>query len=221
MGSEQGPPRATHRVGNIEELSDLLGSDAVGADPDKQGEANPTGKISLAARRRPKGRAGRKQEFQGRGLGQGFESNESTGAGGDLGDSQGSGGHGAVPSGDGPLAGVGDGEQPASPDRGRGEDGRKKSRAPVPLELHGVRGVRVSSRTRRVTFSSQEEGDVRLVFERVGADANSDLKVVTTSEGEVEAGAVKLDVAKMSKTSVEVTFDSDVDGAVKVVAHAL
>ena len=159
---------------NLDELRGLLGSDAVETDPNKEGEMNPTGKITLAARPRPNRNAGRKSEASGKGLGQGFEG---SGTGGDLTDEGGGTGSGATPSGTGTKEGVGTGQNPSDDGDGSGDKKGKDSKKPTPLMLTNVRGVQLGAKKRRVSFTPPNDGKVQLSFERVGADMNTSLEV--------------------------------------------
>lgn len=204
---------------NLDELSDLLGSDAVGTDPNKEGEMNPTGKITLAARPRPNRNAGRKSEASGKGLGQGFEG---SGTGGDLSDESDGTGSGATPSGTGPKDGVGTGQNPSGDGDGSSAKKGKDSKNPTPLMLTNVRGVQLGAKKRRVSFTPPNDGKVQLSFERVGADMNTSLEVESVSSGsKVDAKTIELGVKKMIKTQFEVTFTENFDGAVKVIANAV
>ena len=116
---------------NLSELSDLLGSDAIGADPAKEGEINPNGKIVLAARPKPNQNRSRMSEAVNQGLGEGFD-----GTGGET---------GATPSGTGNNDGVGTGDNAAGDgDQSGVNNGGDKSR-PRPMSLRNVLGIRLMS----------------------------------------------------------------------------
>jgi hypothetical protein len=203
---------------NLDELSDLLGSDAIGTDPNKDGEMNPTGKVTIAARPKPNRNAGKNAENNSKGLGQGFEG---IGTGGDLDKGQGS-GTGAKPAGIGNKDGVGTGENPGDEGDDAGEKKGNDQKIATPLSLNNVRGVRLGSRERRISFTSPRDGKVHLSFQRVGVDMNTSLNVTSVSTGnKIDPTTVELDVKKMTKIKFEVTFAEDFNGAVKVIANAI
>jgi hypothetical protein len=204
---------------NLDELSELLGSDAIGADRNKEGEVNPTGNISLASRRKPNRPLGRKSDVQGKGLGQGFDG---TGTGGDLNNKGTNSGKGAQPSGTGDKAGVGIGDNAAGDGTNAGNNNGKNSKTPTALELRNVRGVSLGANQRRISFTPPTDGTVQLSFERVGVDTNTSMDVSSVSGGKIiGTSIVEIDVKKMTKAKLDVTFASDFEGAVKVTANAI
>ena len=204
---------------NLDELSDLLGSDAVGTDPNKAGEMNPAGKIILAARPQPKRNPSKKTETDGKGLGQGFEDSGTGGGGG--GDGDGGGGGGGDGPGDGGSGGGGD-QNPIDDGDGSVGDKDKDNKKPAPLTLNNVRGIRLGDKKRSVSFQAPSDGKVQLSFERVGADMNTSLEIESVNLGsKVDAMTVELDVKKMTTTKFEVTFTEIVNGAIKVVSNAV
>lgn len=204
---------------NLDELSGLLGSDAVGADPTKEGEANPTGKLALAARPKPAQNRSRKRELSNEGLGEGFEG---TGRGGDLNEKGKGGQKGATPSGAGGKDGVGTGDQAAGDGDKAGSNKGGDKNKPTPMSLRNVRGIRLNRNSRRIFFMPPADGKIRISFERVGADTNLPLEIDAVRIGtKLDDKTVEMDVVKMAKTQVDVTFKRDFEGAVKVVANAI
>ena len=201
---------------NLSELSDLLGSNAIGGDPAKEGELNPTGKIALAARPKPNQNRSRMSEAANQGLGVGFDG---TGKGVDL-DKKRTGREKG--SGTGNKDGVGTGDNAASEgDQSGANKGGDKSH-PRPMSLRNVLGIRLKSNARRIFFMPPSDCSIRLSFERVGADVNSPLEIDAVSPGKkVDEKTIELDVVMMEKTHLDVTFKTNFEGAVKVVANAI
>lgn len=204
---------------NLAELSGVLGTDVVGADPSKEGEVNPTGRLALVARPRAIKNRGRKMDRSRLGLGGGFES---SGDGGDL-DQNGAGGpKGAQPSGAGDKDGVGTGDRAGGDgDKARSNDnGEDKNLSQ--MSLRNVRGIILNSKSRRIFFMPPANGKLRISFERVGADSNHPLEIDSVSIGKkLDDRSVVLEVSKMVKTQLDVTFKGDFTGAVKVIANAV
>lgn len=204
---------------NLDELSELLGSDVAGEDAVKNGEINPLGKIVLAARPKSNKNRNQKSETTAKGLGEGFDE---TGKGGDLDDNGGGGGNGAVPSGIGDKGGVGVGDDPAGDGNQPGKNEGGKVKSPTPLSLHNVRGIRLGSKERRIFFTPPIDAKIQLIFERVGADMNLPLEIQSVTNGsKINEITIELEVVKMIKIKLDVTFKYDFEGAVKVVANAL
>ena len=203
---------------NLSELSDLLGSDATGQDPTKEGEANPIGKIQISSRPKSPRSKGKRQETGQKGLGLGFEN---VGTGGSAeGSSTGGGGS---PGGNGTSEGSGTGPNPGAenPD-GRGQAGQDNGKKESPLSLMGVKGVKLGGNKRRVSFTVPADGKIRISFERVGVDANTPLQLHATSKGDLIGDAkIEVEVEKMVKQQLDVTFKGNFDGAVKVVANEI
>ena len=210
---------AVEKEFNLKELSGLLGSDAVGVDPTKEGEANPAGKLVLSARPKPAQNQSRKSELLNQGLGEGFNA---SGKGGDLNERGDGGQKGAIPSGTGEKDGVGTGDRTAGDGGKAGSNKGGDKNSQIPMLLHDVRGIRLNSNSRRIFFMPPTDGKIRISFERVGADTNLPLEIKSVSTGKkLDDRTVEMYVTKMAKTQVDVTFKNNFEGAVKVVTNAI
>jgi hypothetical protein len=208
---------------NLTELNDLLGAEVTGKDPALDGEPDPNGLIKISSRQRPKRSGVRRSEFSEKGLGLGFEN---LGSGGDLSDDKDEDvqtPHGAKPSSNGNLNGIGTGQQPSGGENGgTSKGGESNQTGEVSMSLMGLKGFPLSNDTRRLSFIAPAEGKLRLSFERVGADANSPLKAKSTTAGTLlEDGRIEIQVEKLVKQKIDVSFTEDFTGAVKVVANAI
>jgi hypothetical protein len=153
------------------------------------------------------------------------ESNED----GDLeGDSEGeqevsgSGEYGGGGSGGGGEGGTG------GPDEGSGEgihggsSGGGQKNAPAQVRLLNVRSVPIGARKRRVAFTPDFSGDVKIAVEDSGADSNHALQVVSSTAGTVTNGRIdELKVTAGMRCRLEIELASDFDGAMRVTANAV
>ena len=204
---------------NLAELSDLLGSDAIGVDPGDTGETNPSGKIIIAAKSRSKGGKIRKRKESEYGLGEGFDDAEN---GGDLNDTGTGGPFGVQPSGNGAKDGVGVSDEQAPYGSKGSEDSNKKRARQNSISLRNVRGLTLDGCSRRISFMAPISGKISISFERVGIESNYPLKVDSASVGKiVTSKAIHLPVRKMEKVVIDVSFKSEVEGAIKVVANEI
>lgn len=200
---------------NLDELSELLGSDAVGADSNKQGEMNPTGRIVLARRPKPTLVRGRKPETRE------VSSQHSPGipAGGELSDDKvetKTKKRGAKPSGIGDKEGVG--KAPSEANENKNETKRGVSK----LDLNNVHGVKIAPNARRLSLLLPYDCTLGLSFEKVGEAKNLTLKIQDASDGVLlDKKTVGIDVRKMVKTTFDVVFTEDFEGAIKVIANAI
>ena len=204
---------------NLDELRNLLGTDAVGADSAKDGEVNPVGELKLARRPKSAQNSNRQKERAKQGLGEGFEGAE---MGGDLGKNNGGIEKGAQPSGEGDKNGVGIGGD-VSVEGGavQSRHGSEKNNI-QPLALRNVRGIRLGSNSRRIFFMAVADAMIHLSFERVGAENNSPMKIDSVSIGrKLNENVIEMQVKKLEKIQVDVTFKHDFEGAVKVKANEI
>lgn len=203
---------------NLDELSDLLGSDATGSDLSKSGEPNPSGRILITKKPKPTTNLNRKQSQSENGLGEGFDN---TGKGGDLDESGKEDSTGGQPAGTGTKDGIGVTEEPATYGKKAIVDGKEAKARQKSIALRNVRGVILNEKTRRISFMAPIDGNIRVSFERVGIDSNHPLEINSATIGKItDKKTIDLSVKKLIKSEIEVTFKSNVEGAIKVLANA-
>jgi hypothetical protein len=205
-------------VTTVDELKEFFWDEASEGTEGREGEENPLGKIIVRARPlRRKDRpatydlptnSGDDDDLSGDGEGdqEGPEEGE-TGGGG-----SGEGGDGGT---GGPDEGSGEGEH-----GGSGGGGTKNT--PAPVKLANVRSIPMGTRKRKVAFTPDFSGDVRIAVEDSGADSNHALQVVSSSAGTVNQGKIEgIKVTAGMRCSIEIELARDFDGAMRVTANAV
>jgi hypothetical protein len=197
-------------VTELDELAEFFGDDeADGSSGPRDGDENPRGAIKIRARplppRKPSG-----TEQPGVSVNGESDAGDSGDRGeGDSGDGDGSGDGGHV---DG---GGGGGDRSAS-----GGGGGITKLSPPSVLIRDVRAVILAPEIRRVIFTPDQPGEIRLELEDSGADTNRTLKVTASSIGSVVQGGVRLTCGK-ARVTLDVTLERPFDGTVRVKANAV
>lgn len=204
-------------VTTVDEMKEFFHDDADEGSEGREGEENPLGKINIRARQvRRQDRPttydqlnhGENSDLSDQGEGDQEGSGESDTGGGGSGD----GGEGGT---SGPEQGSGEGDH-----GGSGSGGPKNT--PVAVRLLNVRSIPIGARKRKVAFTPDFSGDVRIAIEDSGADSNHALQVVSSTAGTVSQG--KIDDIKVTagmRCSLEIELTRDFDGAMRVTANAV
>jgi hypothetical protein len=199
-------------VTEIDELAEFFGDeDESGDKGTRDGDENPRGALKIRARPLPKKKTSATDESQGD---PGSDSTDGSGAG-EAGDGEGSGG-GTGGDGGGEENDAGGGDTGA----GGGSGGGQSTPAPA-VGLRNVRAVILAKNKRRIYFTPEKGGDVRIELEDSGADTNRLLKVIGSNIGSVVDGRLKLACAAHSRTLVEVELERPFEGTVRVKANAI
>jgi hypothetical protein len=135
------------------------------------------------------------------------EDRDQGGAGGE----DGGGGADGAGGGDG-LGGTGKGEG------GSGSSGAGKGSNPM-IAIRNIRAIVADSKTRKVSFTSTETGQIALQVMEAGADTDYGIGIVESNIGTVKDGKVVVDVKANSRLTIEVRLEEEFTGALKVVAH--
>src|SRR5690606_7359380 len=97
-------------------------------------------------------------------------------------------------------------------------DGKKV----VSLTLGTCKGIQIAPNRYRLIFAAPVSGDVRFEFERITyGDKNLGIKAVSSSRGEIVEGKLFVSVQDNRKEIVEVEFEANFRGGLKVKAHAV
>ncbi len=95
------------------------------------------------------------------------------------------------------------------------EQGRQRAS----VSLNGLRAVTTSSKSRRISFTPAQTGSISVSVFEAGADSDYPLMLTDCSIGEIKAGRLQIDIQRGERLSIDVSFKSAFDGALKVVAH--
>jgi hypothetical protein len=198
-------------VSEIDELAEFFGDDSDTGDSGKRdGDENPRGAVKIRARPLPK----KKVTTTINETGETFEGADGTGADGTDGDGTGTGtGTGGEGGGD---ENDGDGGDTSS---GGGSGGA--SSATAALALKNVRAVVTAPKKRRIAFTAEATGQVRVELEDSGADTNRPLHITTSSLGTVVDGRVILDCTAHKRVVVDIDLDRAFDGTIRIKANAI
>ncbi|TJW50004.1 MAG: hypothetical protein E5X65_30895 [Mesorhizobium sp.] len=128
-------------------------------------------------------------------------------SGGDGGGSGGYGGKNESTGGDATKGGAGNGGAPKNP--------------VSTLALQNVRAVILSPARRRISFTPEIAGQVKVTLEDSGADTNRTLKITSTSAGIVLGGDLNIQCNMNQRLTVDVELDRAFEGTIKVKAHAV
>jgi hypothetical protein len=204
-------------VTTVDEMKEFFSDEADEGSAGRDGEENPLGKIIIRARQlrrkdRPatydQPKRSEDADLSGYGEGDMEGSDEGDTGGGGSGDG-GGGGTG------GPDEGSGEGDR-----GGSGSDSTKN--APVPVRLLNVRSIPIGARKRKVAFTADFSGDVRIAVEDSGADSNHALHVVSSTAGTVIQGKIDgIKVIAGMRCNLEIELATDFDGAMRVTANAV
>lgn len=112
------------------------------------------------------------------------------------------------------------GGQGKAPGAGGGGTGSRGVREPVQLLSVRNRGTpgEPPGVSRRLYFTPEAEGEIRLTVQATGVNAPERLLITAADAGSLEAGELKLDVARGIRAEVTVWFDEPYEGPVELVA---
>lgn len=201
-------------VSEIDELAEFFGDDEEGSgSKEKNGDENPRGALKIRARPLPKKKSAasdsQEDHSQDDNLpGDDGDDGDDTGDGdGDEGGSGGSSGSNESTGGDATRGGA-------------GGAGSSKNHVST-LALQNVRAIVLSPARRRISFTPEVGGQVKVTLEDSGADTNRTLKITSTSVGVVANGDLSIQCNMNQRLTVDVELDRVFEGTIKVKAHAV
>lgn len=197
-------------VTEIDELAEFFGDDeSTGDSGSRDGDENPRGDIKIRARPLPSKKP-----------------TSSNGALGDVVAGEGTEGDAGV---EGEGAGKGDGEggevegegirSEAENDSDGGAGG--KAAPAATLALRNVRAVVTTADRRRISFTPEISGEVKVELEDSGADTNRILRLLESSEGIVVDGRLRIACKAGERVSFDLLLDRPFDGTIRVKANAV
>ncbi|MCR5868490.1 hypothetical protein [Aquincola sp. J276] len=199
-------------VTELDELAEFFGDDendgGLGA---RDGDENPRGALKIRARPLPPRKPKSPDEQPGVGVGEG-EGTEGDVGGGDDGQGQGEGDGGEQEGNDG---NEGDGTS----DGGGGGGVAVVSRPS--MALRNVRAVVTAPSGRRVSFTPEAGGSLRLELEDSGADTNRLLRIAGASGGTIVDGRLKLACEAGQRITLDLTLERAFEGTIRVKANAI
>lgn len=199
-------------VTELDELAEFFGDDETeGTSGNRDGDENPRGAIKIRARplspKKPSGSDHQHGHAQNGGAGSGDTGAQGDGDDGDA-DGGGEGGAGVNATSGG--------------DSSSGGGGGKTAATSAPsLGLRNVRAIVLAPSSRRVIFTPDAGGEVRVELEDSGADTNRLLKVIETSVGTLVDGRVRLICNPGERVSLDLSLDRPFEGTVRVKANAV
>jgi len=200
-------------VTSIDELRDFFADDAEEGSEGRQDEENPAGKVIIRARPLKKRDEGGAFAITNGGLDD-FDLGEGKGDGESEGDGEGGGG--------------GRGNEENESDGGDGGQNGGSSgsseikNTPARVMLLNVRSVPLDRRRRRIAFTPDYSGEIRIAVQDSGADTNHKLKVVSATSGRISQGMIEgLAVTAGQRCVVDVELADEFDGAMRVAADAI
>ncbi|WP_392336577.1 hypothetical protein [Loktanella salsilacus] len=201
----------------LDELAELFPDDKPQDGGNKDdGEMDPRGRIRIRSHPLPKRK--RQSGFSDIGPnldgGEGVDNNNEDGVpgSGDSGSANNDlGGH------PGKSGGAGGGEGSS----GAEGEGVKPQKIGAPVRLQEIRAVMRTANTRQIFFTPETSGPLELVFAISGADSDEPITVVSSTDGTVSGGKVKVVSVARNRMSVTVTFESEFVGSLKVSANAV
>lgn len=98
-----------------------------------------------------------------------------------------------------------------------GETGSTSTKSAI--NLIDLRAVSTSSKSRRISFTPTQTGEVSISLFEAGADSDYELVVKESNLGEIKKGRLIVEVEKDCRFSVDITFKNKFDGAIKVSAY--
>lgn len=206
-------PDPVAEVSEIDELAEFFGDDEEGSGPkDKNGDENPRGALKIRARPLPKKKSTTSDTHddatqEAGDTDSGGDGDDTGDSGGDGGGSGGYGGKNESTGGDATKGGAGNGGAPKNP--------------VSTLALQNVRAVILSPARRRISFTPEIAGQVKVTLEDSGADTNRTLKITSTSAGIVLGGDLNIQCNMNQRLTVDVELDRAFEGTIKVKAHAV
>ena len=197
-------------VTEIDELAEFFGDDETNGDKgSRDGDENPRGALKIRARPLPKKKASTTSDGPG-------SVSEGAGGSGDSGDDDGEGEGDS----EGGTEGGG-GNDSEGGDASSGGNGGGKSTSASTLALRNVRAVVLGPNRRRIAFTPQSNGKIKVELEDSGADTNRLLRVKSTSSGEVADGRLKLSCTPNTRVVIDVELDREFEGTIRVKANAV
>jgi len=199
-------------VTEIDELAEFFGDDETNASSNaRDGDENPRGSIKIRARPLPPRKPSIANENNGSGVaGDGDGTGDGGGGEGDGEGDEGGSDHGAKEN------------DSDGGDRGNSGGGGGGKSAPSPtLPLRNVRAIVISPNQRRISFTPETTGQIRIELEDSGADTNRLLRVTKASQGELTEGRVKVTCVAGLRIAIDVDIDRSFDGTIRMKANAV
>lgn len=199
-------------VTQIDEMAEFFGDDESNASTaSRDGDENPRGAIKIRARRLPPRKPSTATEVSGSGV---------TGDGDGDGTGEGGNGDGEGDEGDGAFSGE-ENDADGGDNGSSGRGGGGKAVAFPTLPLRNVRAIVIGPKQRRISFTPEKSGEIRLELEDSGADTNRFLRVTKVTQGLVIDGRFKLTCVAGVRVAIDVDIDRTFDGTIRMKAHAV
>lgn len=196
-------------VTEIDELAEFFGDEGESKSGDaRNGEINPLGTIKIRARpvrRRPDSSSV---------VGNQIVSQDGDEPG-DQGDGEGSG------SGSQTGQGSGGGANDASGGSASSGGGAKGSAGASSVQLRNVRSVVLGPSRRRIAFTAEKAGKLRVELEDSGADTNRSLRLETTSVEEIDDGRLIVVCLAGQRVVADVDLTAEFDGTMRIKGNAV
>jgi hypothetical protein len=201
-------------VTSVDELKEFFADEAEHGTDGREREENPSGNVIIRAR--PLRKKDRPEMYQPQ---NGADEEAGTGEDGEgegAGEGEGHAEEGADYGGNGSGSGTGS-------DRAEGRGGTQAQKNTAPrVKLSDVRCIPVTPRLRRVAFTPDYSGEIKVSVQDSGADANYALKVVSCNHGSVSRGLIEhISVTVGRRCMIDVELERDFDGAMRVIADAI
>ncbi len=197
-------------VSEIDELAEFFGDEEEENEKGvKDGDENPRGSLKIRARPLPKKKLTASSDDPG--SAEDGEGDDDQDGGEQDGDGDGEGGN---------EGGGGDNDKDGG-DGSSGSGGKGKKAITSALALRNVRAIVLAPSKRRIAFTSQTTGEIRVELEDSGADTNRVLKVTNATVGQVVDGRLRVTCVANSRVVVDVDLEREFDGTVRVKANAI
>jgi hypothetical protein len=207
-------------VTNIEELKDFFADESGESLSGRDQEENPLGKIIIRARalRPPKKPTSWDVETE-VDVGDNADAADTSDTGGQLEGASG-GSSGSSSSGSGTTSGAGQGTGADKEADARTTDGGQQGASR--MHLLNVRAIPTGPNSRRVAFTPERSGKIRVQIQDSGADTNRRLPVASSSVGNVRQGYIDdVKVEAGTRCVLDVEFDDDFSGTLRLTADAI
>ena len=204
-------------VSNIDELKDFFADEDTAEGNGRDGEENPAGKIIVRARPLPKPSKPKTWQAE---LSSGSDEGSTTQE--DISKSPTEETNDSDSDTDANLEGGGSTSEDSSSSEGENAQTNTEQASNTRIALMNCRAITTGPRSRRVAFTPDQSGGIRLLLQDSGADTNHKLSVTKSSVGTVKTGIVEdIKVTAGQRCILDVEFETDFPGTVRMVADAI